>query len=74
VVGWSYEDSQALLKELLDFATQPRFVYRHSWTVGDIVMWDNRVTLHRALPFDDQKHRRDLRRASTMLEEDLAAA
>lgn len=74
VVGWSYEDSQALLKELLEFATQPQFVYRHSWSVGDIAMWDNRVTLHRALPFDDQKYRRDLRRTSIMMEEEAQEA
>ena len=70
VVGWTYEDSQALLGELLAFATHPQFVYRHSWTAGDLVMWDNRTTLHRALPFDDVNHRRDLRRTSSMLEED----
>lgn len=69
VVGWSYEESQRLLTELLDFATRPQFVHRHTWSVGDLVMWDNRVTLHRALPFDDRNHRRDLRRTSTMLEE-----
>ena len=72
IVGWSYEDSQELLTELLEFATRPSFVYRHAWSVGDLVMWDNRVTLHRALPFDDVQHRRDLRRTSIMLEEEVA--
>lgn len=67
VVGWSYEASQDLLNELLEFTTQPRFVLRHQWQVGDVAMWDNRVTLHRGLPFDDANHRRDLRRTSTMI-------
>jgi len=71
VVGWSYEDSQALLRELLEFTTQDRFVHRHSWSMGDLVMWDNRVTLHRGLPFDDVRHQRDLRRTSLMLDSDL---
>lgn len=75
VVGWSYEDSQALLNELLAFTTQPEFVLRHHWSVGDVAMWDNRVTLHRGLPFDDANHRRELRRTSTMIPAaaDLAA-
>jgi alpha-ketoglutarate-dependent 2,4-dichlorophenoxyacetate dioxygenase len=71
VVGWSYEDSQALLGELLEVATQPQFVYKHVWSVGDIAMWDNRVSLHRGLPFDDVTHRRDLRRTSTMIPESM---
>jgi len=71
VVGWSYEDSQALLQELLEFTTQGRFVHRHSWSIGDLVMWDNRATLHRGLPFDEVRHQRDLRRTSLMLDSDL---
>jgi alpha-ketoglutarate-dependent 2,4-dichlorophenoxyacetate dioxygenase len=65
IAGMSREDGEALLNELLDFATQPQFVYRHTWRVGDLVMWDNRATLHRALPFDETKYRRDLRRTAT---------
>lgn len=74
VKGWSYEDSQKLLGELLEIATQPQFVFKHAWTVGDIAMWDNRVSLHRALPFDDVKYRRDLRRISTMIPGPAASA
>ena len=48
----------------MDFATEPRFVYRHSWRVGDLVMWDNRCTMHRAQPFDDARYRRDIRRTT----------
>lgn len=40
------------------------FRYRHKWRVGDLVMWDNRTTLHRVRPFDDEKYPRDLRRTT----------
>ncbi|MFL5280482.1 MAG: TauD/TfdA dioxygenase family protein, partial [Rhodopila sp.] len=46
------------------FATQERFVYRHRWRVGDLVIWDNRCTMHRGRPYDEANHRRDLRRAT----------
>ncbi len=48
IVGWSEADSDALLDELYDFAFQPRFQYRHRWQSGDLVVWDNRCTMHRA--------------------------
>lgn len=67
IVGLAAETGWDLIAELTAFATQPRFVYRHSWAVGDLVMWDNRATLHRALPFEDQIYRRDMRRTSTMV-------
>ena len=69
IVGWGEAESRALLDELLDFATQVQFVYRHSWSMGDLAMWDNTATLHRAISFDDAIFRRDLRRVSTALEE-----
>jgi taurine dioxygenase len=49
IVGLPEGESAALLTELLDHATQPRFVYRHRWRVGDLLMWDNRCLLHRAV-------------------------
>jgi alpha-ketoglutarate-dependent taurine dioxygenase len=52
VVGMEPADSMDLLVRLRDWATQPRFVVRHDWEVGDLVMWDNTGTLHRALPYD----------------------
>jgi alpha-ketoglutarate-dependent 2,4-dichlorophenoxyacetate dioxygenase len=64
IVGWPVEDGQALLEELMAFATQPQFVYRHEWRVGDVVIWDNLATMHRATPFDDITHRRDMRRTT----------
>ena len=52
VVGLSDDDGRAYLDELLDRATQPDKVYRHTWDVGDVVIWDNRGVLHRACPYD----------------------
>jgi alpha-ketoglutarate-dependent taurine dioxygenase len=51
VVGLSHEDSSDLLTRLRDHATQPQFVYRHTWSLGDLVLWDNTGTLHRAMPY-----------------------
>jgi taurine dioxygenase len=47
-----------LIRELMEFATQDKFVYRHKWQVGDILVWDNRCTLHRGTPFDKGKYSR----------------
>ena len=52
IEGMDYLDSLDLLIRLRDWATQPRFVFRHKWTKGDMVMWDNTGTLHRVRPFD----------------------
>jgi alpha-ketoglutarate-dependent taurine dioxygenase len=52
VVGLDPPESMDLLVRLRDWATQPQFVYRHEWTVGDVVMWDNTGALHRAAPYD----------------------
>lgn len=51
IQGMDKEDGRKLLQELLDWATQPRFVYRHEWTVGDMLIWDNTGVLHRAEPY-----------------------
>ena len=64
IVGWPREAGRELLDELMDFATQGRFVYSHKWSVGDMVIWDNRCTMHRATPFEDFKFVRDLRRTT----------
>jgi alpha-ketoglutarate-dependent 2,4-dichlorophenoxyacetate dioxygenase len=66
VVGWPVPDGRLLLRELLALATLPQFVYRHTWRVGDFVIWDNRCTMHRGLPFDETTQRRDLRRVTTI--------
>ncbi len=64
IVGWPIDLGRDLIASLLKFATQPRFVYRHQWRQGDLVMWDNLATLHRGTDFDDHIHRRDVRRAT----------
>ena len=71
IIGWPTEQGRALLSDLMEFATRPRFVYQHHWQIDDLVMWDNRCTLHRGRPYDDASHRRDLRRTTV---EDTAAA
>jgi alpha-ketoglutarate-dependent 2,4-dichlorophenoxyacetate dioxygenase len=57
VVGWPVETGRALIEELIAFSTQPQFVYRHHWTVGDLVIWDNRCTMHRGRPYDETQRR-----------------
>jgi alpha-ketoglutarate-dependent 2,4-dichlorophenoxyacetate dioxygenase len=64
IIGMPQDEGQALLRELMDFATQPRFVYSHAWKVGDLVIWDNRCTMHRATPYEAAGHVRDLRRTT----------
>ena len=66
IVGWFLPEGRLLLRDLIDHATQPKFVYRHVWRDGDFVIWDNRTTMHRARPFDDVKYRRELRRTTTL--------
>lgn len=51
VVGMDPDESRALVRRLTGWATRPEFVYRHEWSVGDLVIWDNRGTMHRALPY-----------------------
>jgi alpha-ketoglutarate-dependent 2,4-dichlorophenoxyacetate dioxygenase len=65
IVGWPIPEGRLLLHDLLEHATQREFVYRHTWHAGDLVIWDNRCTLHRGRPYDDASHPRDLRRVTT---------
>ncbi len=58
VIGMDYQTSTELLVRLRDWATQPQFVYRHTWSVGDLVMWDNTGTLHRVRPYNPESGRR----------------
>jgi alpha-ketoglutarate-dependent 2,4-dichlorophenoxyacetate dioxygenase len=66
IIEWPVPEGRLLLRDLIEHATRPEFVYRHQWRVGDLVIWDNRATMHRALPFDDAKYRRELRRVTTL--------
>jgi len=78
IIGWPVEKGRALIEELIAFATQPQFVYQHSWRVGDLVIWDNRCTMHRGRPYDDTQrrvlHRTTVSdRANTLEQEGLVA-
>jgi len=63
IVGWPTAESRMFLLDLLEHATQLERVYRHEWQVGDLVIWDNRSTLHRGRRFDISE-RRELRRTT----------
>ena len=69
IEGWSIPDSRMFLHELTEHATKPQFVYAHQWTVGDLVVWDNRATMHRGRRFDPAEPR-DIRQ--TRLAGDVA--
>ena len=64
IVGWPVAKGRRLIEELIDFATEPQFVYLHRWHVGDLVIWDNRCTMHRGREYDDTRYRRDLHRTT----------
>jgi len=66
IIDWPIPEGRLLLRDLIEHATQRQFVYRHSWRVGDLVIWDNRCTMHRATPFEDTKYPRELRRVTTL--------
>jgi alpha-ketoglutarate-dependent 2,4-dichlorophenoxyacetate dioxygenase len=65
IVSMPVPEGKLLLNDLRDHATDRRYVHSHSWAVGDLVMWDNRCTLHRGRRYDDVNHKRDLRRVTT---------
>jgi alpha-ketoglutarate-dependent 2,4-dichlorophenoxyacetate dioxygenase len=66
IEGMRIPDGRLLIRELTEHATQAAFVHRHRWRVGDLVIWDNRCTMHRATRFDDASLRRELRRVTTL--------
>jgi alpha-ketoglutarate-dependent 2,4-dichlorophenoxyacetate dioxygenase len=65
IEGMPDEATEALVAELIAHATQRQFIYTHRWRVGDLVMWDNRCTMHRGTEYDDTRWPRDLQRATT---------
>jgi len=65
IEGMSDDETEALVAELIAHATQRQFVYTHRWRVGDLVMWDNRCTMHRGTEYEDTRWPRDLQRATT---------
>jgi alpha-ketoglutarate-dependent 2,4-dichlorophenoxyacetate dioxygenase len=64
VFGMSDEEGRALIDQLIAHASQRQFVYTHRWRLHDLVMWDNRCTMHRGREFDDLRYRRDMQRAT----------
>ena len=63
IVGWPVPEARFFLRDLVEHATQRELVYSHKWRVGDLVMWDNRQTMHRARPFPAHEPR-DMRRTT----------
>ncbi len=63
IVGWPVPEARAFLRDLVEHATQPQFVYSHKWRQWDLVMWDNRQTMHRVTRFDETQVR-DMRRTT----------
>jgi alpha-ketoglutarate-dependent 2,4-dichlorophenoxyacetate dioxygenase len=63
IQGWTIPEARMFLRDLTEFATQQRFVYSHIWRVNDLVVWDNRTTMHRARRFDHSEIR-DVRRTT----------
>jgi alpha-ketoglutarate-dependent 2,4-dichlorophenoxyacetate dioxygenase len=63
IVGWPVPEARAFIRDLMEHATQPQFVYAHKWRQHDLVMWDNRQVMHRVRRFDDTKVR-DVRRTT----------
>jgi taurine dioxygenase len=64
IVGLAPAESRALLAELNAHAVSERFVYQHKWRAGDLIVWDNRATMHQATPYDDVKYRRVMHRTT----------
>lgn len=66
IVEWPIPEGRLLLKDLMEHAVQREFIHHHEWAVGDLVIWDNRMTMHRARPYDDEKYKRELTRVTTL--------
>lgn len=62
VHGWPRPEGLALIRDLMEHATQKEFVYSHGWRENDLVIWDNRCTMHRGRAYDDKQYKRDMRR------------
>jgi alpha-ketoglutarate-dependent 2,4-dichlorophenoxyacetate dioxygenase len=66
ILGMDDAAAVALIDELIDYATQPRFTFVHQWTPGDLVIWDNRCTIHRGLAYEARNERRVMHRTTAM--------
>ena len=65
IVGWPMAEARIFLRDLIEYATQPQFVYVHHWRLHDLVMWDNRQTMHRVRRFNETENVRDVRRTTS---------
>jgi alpha-ketoglutarate-dependent 2,4-dichlorophenoxyacetate dioxygenase len=63
IIGWPMPEARAFIRDLVEHATQPQFVYAHKWQQGDLVMWDNRQVMHRLRRYDESR-KRDMRRTT----------
>jgi alpha-ketoglutarate-dependent 2,4-dichlorophenoxyacetate dioxygenase len=66
IVGWPVPEARAFIRDLTEHATQPQFTHAHQWRVNDLIMWDNRTTMHRARRYHDRQDVRDLRRPPSL--------
>ena len=64
IVGWPIPEARAYIRDLMEHATQRQFVFVHRWNVWDLVIWDNRTTMHRARRYNDLTEIRDMRRST----------
>jgi alpha-ketoglutarate-dependent 2,4-dichlorophenoxyacetate dioxygenase len=64
ILGMPDQEGRALIDQLVAHATQRQFIYTHRWRVHDLVIWDNRCTMHRGTDFDDLRWKRDMQRAT----------
>jgi alpha-ketoglutarate-dependent 2,4-dichlorophenoxyacetate dioxygenase len=64
IIGMPLPDGRLLLQELLEHATQPQFVYHHHYRLGDMIIWDNRCTMHRGSRYEERKYKRELARST----------
>jgi alpha-ketoglutarate-dependent 2,4-dichlorophenoxyacetate dioxygenase len=71
IVGMDEDAGIALLDELIAFATQPRFIFLHRWRPGDVLIWDNRCTMHRGMAYEARSERRVMHRTTAMGEKAL---
>ena len=73
IEGMDEEEGTALIDELYAFATRDKYIYSHKWRRGDLVIWDNRCTMHAATPYERTRYKRDCRR-TTLYEREPAPA
>ena len=71
IKNWIRPDSMCFIDDLIEYATQLKFKYIHQWSKNDLIIWDNRQTMHRARAYDDLKENRDMRRTTVLGEEKL---